>query len=400
MKKRGSMRILIVGFKEDSSIIESQLKKEHQIIGYCECFYDGKNEEKNLFSIEDINEIKFDNIILAISNLELSSTVRNILILEYQINSDKIIDFYRLYEASIPMMRVDKVMRNPNHNDYEGMILGISHSELGIIPKYLEKSFCNLAVSSQDLYYNLKTLEYCISNYYEKIKNLKYAIIDMFDYTYFNYDISLSKKALGYWSWGGYNLDEHNFSRNKTFKNYSFDNVIEYLVSQRLDGISEKHVDAWEDLFINIFSYNNYKDFTNVDRSEHRLKTVSNEEIRSFNTEVSIVKNKYPETIRENIEIFDKLIKTLKNINPNINIYILLMPKYIEIENKTSLNRSEWKQYFENMIMSFKEIYKFEYYNLKDCTEISSHRMYYQDVSHLNYFGAINFTKYLNNLIF
>jgi len=393
------MKVVIVGFKEDSLIIESQLKKEHEILGYCDCFYDRGNKDVKLFSFEEINKIQCDCIILAIRDLKLCSNVKDILIFEKKIDFQKIFEFYKMYQASIPMMRVDKVMRNPNYPNYEGMILGISHSEVGIITKYLSKSFCNLAVSSQDLYYNLKTLEYCISNYYDKIKNLQYVIIDMFDYTYFNYDVSLSNTAAGYWSWGGYNLDSHNFNQNKNF-NFSFDQIIDYFRNIRLGGITEKEVDAWEDLFSNIFSYNNYKDFTNIDGIENRLQIVSDEQIKSFNTEVSIVRNKYSYTINENIKIFDKLINTLRNLNPSIKIYTLLMPKYLEIENIESLNIENWKKYFEDTIMSFIKLYNIEYYDLKNCTGISAHKMYYQDAAHLNYLGAINFTNYLNKLIF
>ncbi|EKQ51065.1 MULTISPECIES: hypothetical protein [unclassified Clostridium] len=393
------MKILIVGSKEESLIAENQLKKGHQIVGYCDCFYFGGNKEDSVFSIDEINKIQCDLIILTIRNLALSSDLKQILIIEKNIRPEKILEFYRMYEASIPMMKVDNVMTNPNYLEYDGLILGISHSEVGIITKYLNKSFCNLAVSSQDLYFNLKTLEYCISNYYEKIKNLQYAVIDMFDYTYFNYDVSLSKTAISYWSWGGYNLDGHNFNLNKNFT-YSFDQVVNHFKSQRFWGITEADVDAWESLFTNIFSYNNYNDFANVRGIEYRLQTVSDEQLKSFNSEVSIMRNKYEETINENIKIFDTLLSTLKKLNPDIKIHVLLMPKYVEIENRISPNREMWKKYFEDKIMSFKKLYNFEYHNLKNCTEISSHKMYYFDPVHLNYIGAINFTKYLNKLIF
>ena len=89
-------------------------------------------------------------------------------------------------------------MLNPSHDSYDGVILGLSNVEVGVIPSQFKAAFCNLAVSSQDIYYNLKTLEYCYENYYEKLKNLKYAIVDLHDYNYFNFDTSLSNSAVKY----------------------------------------------------------------------------------------------------------------------------------------------------------------------------------------------------------
>lgn len=392
------MNILVIGFKEDSIIVKNRLKREHQIIGYCDCFYDNCNENEKLFSMDGIDKIQYDYVFVTIRDLELSANVRDILIFEKKVDAHKILEFYRLYQASLPMMRVNRVMENPNYSSYEGMILGISHSEVGIITKYLSKSFCNLSVSSQDLYYNLKTLEYCISNYYDKIRNLKYVIIDMFDYFYFNYDVSLTKNAVPYWSWGGYHLDAHNFVSNKIF-NQSFQQVMDNLKSERLDGITEKAFDVWNNLFTNIYSYNNYMDFTNFEDIEKRLQIVKDQDIESYNTEISLVRNRYPKTIDENMETFDKLMKTLKNFNPKLKIYALLIPKYSEIENRGSSNMEAWKKHFEDTLMSFKKCYDFKFYDLKGCTNISSHKMYYQDPTHLNYLGAINFTKYLDRLL-
>ncbi|WMJ80689.1 hypothetical protein RBU49_00140 [Clostridium sp. MB40-C1] len=40
-----------------------------------------------------------------------------------------------------------------------------------------------------------------MENYLDKIKNLKYAILDVFDYNYFNYDVSLTSDIINYLSW-------------------------------------------------------------------------------------------------------------------------------------------------------------------------------------------------------
>ena len=71
-------------------------------------------------------------------------------------------------KAYIPAMRADRVMTNPLYAEYEGLILGISHAEVGIAANRMTGNWANLAVSSQDIFYNYKTLEYCIGKYWEK----------------------------------------------------------------------------------------------------------------------------------------------------------------------------------------------------------------------------------------
>lgn len=58
-----------------------------------------------------------------------------------------------------------------------------------------------------------------MEQYAEKIENIKYAIVDLYDYTIFNYDASLSNQILFYWSHGGIMEHLHNFRRNKNYVN-------------------------------------------------------------------------------------------------------------------------------------------------------------------------------------
>lgn len=79
--------------------------------------------------------------------------------------------------------------------DCEGMMLGISHACVEIISRCLQRDFCKLARSLQDLFYNLKAFEYYVKNYPKKISDLRYLVLEIYDYTYFDYDVSKSKHA-------------------------------------------------------------------------------------------------------------------------------------------------------------------------------------------------------------
>jgi len=109
---------------------------------------------------ENINN--YDCIIVAFQNGELSKDICG-LIKEIITNENcTVFDYTLWHNATIPLMRADRTMSNPLYSEYNGMILGISHAEVGFLANRFQ-SCCNLAVSSQDLFYNFKTLQYCIS---------------------------------------------------------------------------------------------------------------------------------------------------------------------------------------------------------------------------------------------
>ncbi len=143
----------------------------------------------------------------------MKNQIYSLLIYGYDIKQKKILDFYGYYRSSVPLMVAERRMEYPLIDKYKGMILGISHAETGIIARMFEQPFCNIAVSSQDIYYNLKALEYCYQKYRSKIEDLEYMVFDMFDYHYFNFDTSMSRNAHAYYTWGIF--DPHNFAQNK-----------------------------------------------------------------------------------------------------------------------------------------------------------------------------------------
>ena len=120
----------------------------------------------------------WDIIVTAFSNINLGISIENI-IKQYRAGSAVILDFFKLRQVSRPMIAADTAMTNPYYDCYEGIIMGLSHAEMGILPDRLGLgNVANLAVSSQDLYYNYVTLEYCYTKYYEKIKNCEICYPD------------------------------------------------------------------------------------------------------------------------------------------------------------------------------------------------------------------------------
>ena len=82
-----------------------------------------------------------------------SLTVKKILVEEYNVDSNKILEFWKIYNAHIPLMVCDRLMLNPRNASFDGIICGLSYTEVGILPEKLNGTFANLSVSSQDIYY-------------------------------------------------------------------------------------------------------------------------------------------------------------------------------------------------------------------------------------------------------
>lgn len=396
------MKVIIYGLGNKNKLVLSKLKKSHNIIGYTdnksniESFNNGK-----FYKLEELDSIDYDYIILAIDNVKACSVIKKYLVAKFRVEESKIVDFYHLYNNGVSSQKVDRVMQNPNHKgSYEGIILGVSHSALGINPKLLKGNFCNLAMSSQDIYYNLKTLEYCIENYADKIKDLKYAIVDVFDYNYLNYDVSLTSDLINYLSWGGYNLDYHNYDRNRNF-NLSVEEELAKMDFKVIKPLSVEEREVRDKLFENIYEDSQTKMFRDFASPEQRarkvLKGADDYCLPDYMPKYG--SNRFENTIKENKIYFEETLKKLYEINAKIKIYAVIIPRYETVEEIHKIKYAHWKIEYEDFIYSMKNKYNFKYLDFKECKEITSHNEYYQDVAHLNYDGATAFTTILDRYI-
>lgn len=419
------MKILLYGLGRGHLIVEKYLKEKHEIVGYVDEFL--KEKEYNGVSVytkECIKNLDYECIVIAIEpNRERKKAYNDLKSLG--IKDDRIMDFFDLYmeyysyRLELPLKRIDKVMSNV-HNKLDGIILGISHGLCAINTNHMKGNFCNLAIPSQDLYYNLKQLKHLIKYYKDKADQLQYVIIDMFSYIYFNYDISLTKNAVLYFEESGYRDDEcHNFAKNKNFNGTVSEELLkrhEGYVKEAKEKLFNREKRKEKRIFSYLFNMDNVnvnEDFKELGiydkyvsdiyvRSE-REKVITDEEIEQLKLEDkpnSIAVNMFTETVKENIEIFDELLKTIFNLNKDMKVYLVLIPQYIEKEIKVQAEEVEWKPQFYDILYKFREKYKFEILDFKDYEEISAKQEYYYDYGHLNYTGSMVFTELLNNYIY
>ncbi|MCM1156658.1 MAG: hypothetical protein NC314_07935 [Roseburia sp.] len=384
------MKVLLIGKEEDLDLVYSAVRNE-QVVDKIICWDDEHGPEE----LEQSMLLQYDAVVVAIRDAKYAGYLYELIVCILNDDDSRVINFYAIYRAMVPDMIADRVMKNPLRQSYEGMILGISHANYGIIPRCLKVPFCNLAVPSQDLYYNLKTFAYCMSHYRSKISGLKYMVLDLFDYTYFNYDVSLSKTAVSYYYYyGGYTLDAHNFAKNKNF-DYSFEHMQILQQEKKLEGISREKMALWETIFDNVHEKTNYREFDNPVNLFERARIVKTKDLEEYQVYTSIVRNTYQETIQENIECFYKLLDLIYELNPDMKVFVVLLPRYVKAEEKAVEAYAGWKKIFYEIIEESGKHYPFQFMDFKE-HEISRERACYYDVSHLNYYGAMKFTRMLN----
>ena len=383
------MKILLIGKEQDIELVY-RCVRDVEMVDKIICWDDDYGPEE----LEPDMLAVYDAVIVAVESEKQAGYLYELLACIMGDDEGKLINFYAVYRAMVPDMIVDRVMKNPLIPKYDGMILGISHANYGIIPRCLNVPFCNLAVPSQDIYYNLKTLEYCLANYRSRIADLKYLVIDMFDYTYFNYDVSLSKTAVSYYYYyGGYILDAHNFAGNKNF-DYGFEQMRRLLQEKKLAGIDHEKMLLWEQIFDNVHAGTQYREFGNPVKLFERARIVKKKDLDEYRVCTSIVQNTYQDTIKENIAHFYELLHLAYQLNPDLKVFVVLRPRYAEAEKMAAQAYAGWKKIFYDIIEESGRQYPFRFIDFKG-HEISQERACYYDISHLNYYGAVKFTHLL-----
>jgi len=356
---------------------------------------------------EILNEILFDYIVVAVYYRRTYEEIRRYLVNSLGIPDNKIISFDGLFAEQ----RGDQMMLRARVNRirYSGIILGISHAAKGINPQYLRGNWCNLAVSSEDIYYHEKVFEKCCNEYKDVIQDLKHVIIDLYDYTVFGYDISKSKAYLGYLESQGYAEDTHNFDKNVNYKDHNIEELLKDYkgigIWSSLDAIKnrelrkqlfdeEKVYKFYEKDIFPGHTFNQFKEFYHAGA----INEVMNAEPElpfhlfykhSINTE----------TVKENKESLHRLVRQIRSLGNNIKITFMLLPRYYMVEEYHKKLLVEHKQIFDEIIRQFLAEYDIQFIDCKECTKISRNNHFFSDPAHLNSVGAVAFTTMLNNII-
>ncbi|MGN9134003.1 hypothetical protein ACTNDG_00885 [Clostridium sp. HCP1S3_B4] len=294
--------------------------------------------------------VKFDVLIIVIDGDKENIEVKNKLI-NLGIDEKKIITMYEYKKYYLNILKKSNNITNLGSNiNINGLVFGISYAQAGIIPKLIDKDVYNLALGSQDLFYNYQQLNRVLEQYKEEIKKLKFVILDMYTYTYFNYDLSLSKNAVSFIYSNGFDNVTNNLKYNKNFSIVEVEEIKKELSFKKIE-LLENIIDIKKII---------RRDKTYFFNEDERNKVINESELLFFKNKncyglSNIEKNIYSETEKTNIKIFESFIHDIKKINNDIKIYLVLIPRYKLVEDANKEHKKIWKDRFYNILNQIKK---------------------------------------------
>lgn len=323
--------------------------------------------EKKIVSPNEIESYLYDYIIIG---SQYNESIYNQL-LDMKVSKNKIFQFYKFFDMIYNPIKscIDNYINS--FEEVETIITGISYARAGIIENELIRKAHNFTMYSQDLFYDYKIAKFILNRY--KNNKMKYAIIGLCYYS-FQYDMSLSSmknRVILY-----YNIlqDKHNY------KDLSIEEFNEeYNISKGIcDNILKKYENG------------SYK----FSWSNPSLIECSTEEIimNGKNQAQRDCNKDYPETVRENIQIFKDYLNLLKDHDIKPIVIVFPASKYYT-ENFSKRIEDE----FHAILNKVKKEYDFQYIDYFRSDLFNDDE--FSDVSHLNPKGAEKFTKMLNKEI-
>lgn len=381
------MNIILYGIGQGREYVEKVLRQEHKIVGYMDSYSHIKTYNGiPFYKLSDVQKIQYDYIVISIVDRDAAWSVMSRMITEFGVESGRVIP-YSCYASN----EIYKFKMNTCNTDIDGLILGNSHARWGYIENFFDGNFVNLSGSSQDLTYSNKIFKICLKKYKQKLQNLKYLIIDMYDYNYFNINTYLAGGLFDYIEWGGVKPDSLTINHVSVFYSELFEKK---KIVMDLPNTIKKHM---EELFGDCSSIS-AKDMAN--EAFNRWKCISPQEPLETDKFIGkIVQNRYEKTLNENQKIFYELINEAKTNFPGCKIIITLIPRYITMEKVSTPFLKDWKLEFEQIMGKIKEELKIEYFNLKNYECISGNSYFYHDICHLNTTGGQALTSILNQYL-
>lgn len=271
-----------------------------------------------------------------------------------------------------------------NRGTVKGIITGLSYFEVGIDHSSLKKPFVNLALSSQDLFYDFAMIRHAIEDLIYST-NIDQVILGLSSYS-FRYDLSMTQnprtkeKPKVYYP---IIKELHNYSnKNEVFKKYR---------------VFEKNFNTiFQNDYINlIFEYGKSGFCSAWDNMINSKFDMRNLTIEDKQREVYLAERwneNYPKTTEENIRIFEEMLKYLEE--KNINVVVVTNPVTEFYKNYFPEN---CQKEFNDIICNFQKEFKFTFidgYNM-NCFKDSD----FYDGSHLNMEGAKKFTEIINKYL-
>lgn len=368
--------VIIFGINEYSKYMNEIIDfNKVNILAYVSMNYNISNiNSEFIICIEEINQLDVDFYIL------MDEIPTNI-----NLDNTKVINFWE-YTKTIDFQSPEFSVRYSDfllsQKDYNGIITGLSYTELGIDENILNKNFVNLANPSQDLFYDFEMFKYGFEQS-DNICNIKYCIIGLCLYS-FDYDLSLSVK--------NQHRSIYYYPIVKSMHNYIYkDRILMFLndfeYKSKQVFVDHSHLilfNKYKEKYKNIINEGRKKQFKETDLLEDNLRSMLEYIQKEF------IKD-YPETRIENKKIFrdylellkEKNIKTYVVIPPLSKFYVEHIPDYV-------------RQRTIDIIREVQQDYAFDFIDFSDKPFKDE---YFTDGSHLNLEGSRVFSELLNQYI-
>lgn len=267
----------------------------------------------------------------------------------------------------------------------KGIITGLSYFETGIDENKLKIPFVNLALSSQDLFYDFSMLKYAIDEL-ENTENIEYVILGISNYS-FRYDLSKTQNP---------NTKEkprvyypilrklHNYkNKYEVINEYTrFEEVFRILFKDKyVESIYRYWEKQFDDVWYNMVNIKFDSNSLNGEKKEREIYLAE----RWNKT--------YPDTVKENIGIFREMLEYLNS--KNIKVIVVTNPTTNFYKNYFPQN---CRKEFLDIISNFNE--EFDYTFIDAYEKICFNDENFYDSSHLNILGMEKFTQIINEYLF
>ena len=148
-------------------------------------------------------------------------------------------------------------------------------------------------------------------------------------------------------------------------------------------------------LFSNVYKMNNYQDFMDYFHIDNRLEIYDVKQTETSEGYVCDEKHRYEDTVNENVKVFNELLDFIYKTWPDVKLTLITLPISKAWKDIRSSSKYEsWEKEYMDIIAKANEKYPFIFKSYFD-HEICDDLRYFNDKEHLNYVGAVEFTRIL-----
>lgn len=345
------------------------LGNQYRVIGYTDSNYhcDVVGGER-FIRLEELGHINFDLIVLASFRENALHEMRQT-VLSMNISEEKIVYPMMFLQQDAEKCQLDIISDiDNNYRGEPGLIFGLSYSLWDIRKKGLDISFYDCSWHGLDMYYNFQIYRYMVSH--KSLSNARIALL-VFPYYYFNFDMSRSM---------------YHYKTGQIFSVWQLNDWHNYALQPGTRDYVE-----------------NYKMFGEKISKFYHSNRYEMESKRIFQgTEGGSVLERiwfahYKDTVDENKAIFFNFLLALKQ--QDILPFLVVPPLFVKgIDSESMVAFQKKKEQFYVFLREAER--KFGRIPLADYADVfAEKREYFSDLTHLNSYGAKNFTLLINNAI-